>query len=332
MGLHVFQPNQQQQQQQSLPNMSPTLRSPKMGRRVLQSRSPKQSRKLSQENDKSYTPPPPPLPTTFPPSTDPPNQKDHDEEESSVKSTPHLPPPPPPPPPPGIPSVNINSSPSKGLDRVLLERNLERLLVEQSGNIVSPELEKLINSQDRCREPLDLRQLNLSLDDWQPNTVQNNGIDTPDHVSSAPDLNALESNSARKPRDKGQLSVRFESEGGTCEDYARRNTRTKNYPNRSKRHGETSGVKGKKSMMTPPENTVPIDFSSRDDDDSYCSTCSSSSSDDDDVYELPPRRAYGGVRISYVPNDALAVARRHQANARSPTKLNSQPDKNCIIS
>ena len=45
-----------------------------------------------------------------------------------------------------------------------------------------------------------------------------------------------------------------------------------------------------------------------DDERSECSTCSSSSSDSDDpyAYQLPPRRAYGGVRLSYVPNDRLA--------------------------
>ena len=45
-----------------------------------------------------------------------------------------------------------------------------------------------------------------------------------------------------------------------------------------------------------------------DDERSSCSTCSSSSSDSDDpyAYQLPPRRAYGGVRLSYVPNDRLA--------------------------
>merc|ERR1719360_428841 len=46
-----------------------------------------------------------------------------------------------------------------------------------------------------------------------------------------------------------------------------------------------------------------------------CSTCSSSSSDSDDpyAYQLPPRRAYGGVRISYVPNDRFALSHHHQA-------------------
>ena len=52
---------------------------------------------------------------------------------------------------------------------------------------------------------------------------------------------------------------------------------------------------------------------------SQCSTCSSSSSDSDDpyAYQLPPRRAYGGVRISYVPNDRFALSHRHITGRRS---------------
>lgn len=296
-----------------------------MGRRALQTRSPKQSHKLIQGSDKtSSSPPPPPLPTTLPPSDEASCIHSDQEEEASIKSSPRVPP-------PAVPAANLNLSPNKGLDRVLLERNLERLLSEQSGNIVSPELEKLLNSQDRCREPLDLTQLNLSLDDWQPITVQSNSVDATDHVSSAPELSTLESSvGGRRPRDKAQLSVRFESEGTSSskDDYGKRSGRSKYYSERGKRHGESSGVKPRRTVS---ECNVPSDFS-KDDNDSYCSTCSSSSSDDDDVYELPPRRAYGGVRISYVPNDALAVARRHQANFRSPTKTNSQQDKNCIIS
>merc|ERR1712029_1011168 len=48
-------------------------------------------------------------------------------------------------------------------------------------------------------------------------------------------------------------------------------------------------------------------------DDDVCSTCSSSSSDSDDpyAYQLPTRKAYGGVRLSYVPNDRVR-ARHHQ--------------------
>ncbi|XP_047118698.1 protein prickle-like [Schistocerca piceifrons] len=83
----------------------------------------------------------------------------------------------------------------------------------------------------------------------------------------------------------------------------------------------------------------PSSSADRDDADSYCSTCSSSSSSDEYAYELPPRRAYGGVRISYVPNDALACARRQQqassAAPKSPTKKSGaadDKDKNCTIS
>lgn len=68
-----------------------------------------------------------------------------------------------------------------------------------------------------------------------------------------------------------------------------------------------------------------------------CSTCSSSSSEDD-PYELPPRRAYGGVRISYVSNDTLAVARQRAGTLNSSggrslrRRRKHSADKNCIVS
>ena len=48
-----------------------------------------------------------------------------------------------------------------------------------------------------------------------------------------------------------------------------------------------------------------------------CPTCSSDSSSESDLddpyaYQLPPRRAYGGVRISYVPNDRFALSHSHR--------------------
>lgn len=80
----------------------------------------------------------------------------------------------------------------------------------------------------------------------------------------------------------------------------------------------------------------------RDDDDdtettrSNCSTCSSSSSDSDDfTYELPQRQVYGGVRVNYVPNDALACARKEQQQQQQfkiDQSNSSDRDKNCIIS
>jgi hypothetical protein len=58
-----------------------------------------------------------------------------------------------------------------------------------------------------------------------------------------------------------------------------------------------------------------------DDDDDSCSTCSSSSSDSDDpyAYQLPARKAYGGVRLSYVPNDRVKL------HARSQSQLQQLP-------
>jgi hypothetical protein len=58
---------------------------------------------------------------------------------------------------------------------------------------------------------------------------------------------------------------------------------------------------------------------------SLCSTCSSSSSDSDDfAYKLPQRKIYGGVRISYVPNDALACARKEQQKKQSPSQTTNK--------
>lgn len=73
-----------------------------------------------------------------------------------------------------------------------------------------------------------------------------------------------------------------------------------------------------------------------DDDLSDCSTCSSSSSDSDDpyAYQLPPRRAYGGVRISYVPNDRFAMSHRHGAgrsSLRAPVGANLRPSPSLVV-
>lgn len=68
---------------------------------------------------------------------------------------------------------------------------------------------------------------------------------------------------------------------------------------------------------------------------SVCSTCSSSSSSTEDymMYQLPQRRHYGGVRVSYVPNDALAYDRKRKPHSGSGgTTDASDKDKNCIIS
>lgn len=259
---------------------------------------------------------------------------------------------------------------ARGLDRVLLERNLERLISERSNNQChSPDLEKLLHARDRSREPLHLA--DLSLDEWQLKTNDNeieNKIkevldsqtettcteETPPHASSMPELviagssdsTPVDTNTPGSPykKGKGLLSVRFQGdneafeadEADTASVEARKFPRSRSYSGRS-RHLDT--LERRKPRKTTSEGQMASSSSSRhhdDDAESYCSTCSSSSSSDDLDYQLPPRRAYGGVRISYVPNDALACARRRQAagGPKSPNKKSAldDKDKNCVIS
>ncbi|XP_073994557.1 espinas isoform X2 [Rhodnius prolixus] len=65
-----------------------------------------------------------------------------------------------------------------------------------------------------------------------------------------------------------------------------------------------------------------------------CSTCSTSSSDDLTAYSLSPRKDTGGVRISYIPNDALACTRRKitQSTATQAVTSIKKSEDNCVIS
>lgn len=328
----------------SLPRSSPPVRSPKMGRRALQ-RSPKPIPSI----------PGTPTPSEAGTATQSECGIPHPEELASR----------------GLPGSAPQSPGGKGLDRVLLERNLERLLCERTSAQTSPDFERLLHARDRSREPLHLADLSLSLDDWQPTsetttgTKENNtdkandsSSSTTTHKSTTKESQAQETSrdgnsggettpcgsggapDSPQRRGKGSLSVRFQGdneafecdEADACTSESRRFPRSKSYSGRS-RHGDS--LERRRPKRTPSESHVSHAGSSKADDAaSYCSTCSSSSSSDDLAYELPPRRAYGGVRISYVPNDALACARRRQAaGPRSPVKKNmDEKDKNCIIS
>ncbi|EDW01573.1 GH21516 [Drosophila grimshawi] len=67
---------------------------------------------------------------------------------------------------------------------------------------------------------------------------------------------------------------------------------------------------------------------------SICSTCSSSSSSDMDdyVYRLPARKHYGGVRVAYVPNDALAYERKKKLaqTSESSNPLGAAAPGSCL--
>ncbi|XP_061720709.1 protein prickle isoform X1 [Cydia pomonella] len=129
-----------------------------------------------------------------------------------------------------------------------------------------------------------------SPEDWRPPHPVDAQVVNPGHSSSMPELTLVDGNSPRKPR--GGRTVRF------C---------------------------GDDNQAFEPDEPVRKERVRDDDASSYCSTCSSSSSSAES-YTLPTRRAYGGVRISYVPNDAVACAKRERQ------RKNAQNDKNCIIS
>ncbi|KAI8420536.1 hypothetical protein MSG28_009001 [Choristoneura fumiferana] len=134
-----------------------------------------------------------------------------------------------------------------------------------------------------------------SPEDWRPPHPIEAQVVTPGHSTSMPELTLVDGKgSPRKPR--GGRTVRF------CGD-----------DNQAFEPDEPVRREREKEKL-------------RDDDaSSYCSTCSSSSSSAES-YTLPTRRAYGGVRISYVPNDTIACAKRERQ------RKNAQQDKNCIIS
>lgn len=356
----------------SLPRSSPPVRSPKMGRRALQ-RSPKPS---------------PSIPGTPTPS----EVLSGSQSECGMPQSEDL------------ANRGLHTAPQspggKGLDRVLLERNLERLLCERNTTqTTSPDLERLLHARDRSREPLHLADLALSLDDWQTSPAPTERDDSlndsykdtykdsykdsytdsykdsfkdpfkKDNINESyvnqsatvtssvatslpPEVENLNSGNTTpcervstpespQRKCKGSLSVRFQGdneafeadEADTCTSETRRFPRSRSYSGRS-RHGDSMERRRPKKTTSESQMVPGSSRQTEDDTISYCSTCSSSSSSDDLAYQLPPRRAYGGVRISYVPNDALACARRKQASGpRSPVKKQlDDKEKNCIIS
>ncbi|XP_026683157.1 protein prickle-like [Diaphorina citri] len=101
-------------------------------------------------------------------------------------------------------------------------------------------------------------------------------------------------------------------------------------------HRDRGGGGGGVYQSQPSTSTSSSHFPSpgRNEGGGGCSTCSSSSSssgeEEEDLYRLPRRKAYyGGVRVSYVPNDAVLVARR--AAAKHGTDQTAGEDK-CVIS
>ena len=292
-----------------------------------------------------------------------------------------------------------------GLDRLVLERSLGRLLAEQGINLLkevaansSPgTLETLLQNKDILsgasrRQPLDLSALSdLNIDALLAAHEGSKGNSTPIHASmpdlsqhgessgssspihtSSPSEPPRKSSLSSRHKDRHNRSVRFDpAQVGTVDSHHKSESRIRDMSDsssssgsaptalempteRKSRHRHNARRKHRDSgafprsrsysgSSVPSNDQGPRKIPSASgleaaewDNESICSTCSSSSSDEFD-YELPPRRAYGGVRISYVPNDALAYARRQANTTQGPSSPSSrkrflEKEKNCIIS
>ncbi|KAL0108349.1 hypothetical protein PUN28_015112 [Cardiocondyla obscurior] len=263
----------------------------------------------------------------------------------------------------GAEELTSSGSRPSGLDRVLLERNLERLLQERGSNADEncSELGRLMQARDR--EPL--------------RCVQNC---TPTHASSMPELpppprsssgasaststaGVLTQEPATSPASAGvgagasqtdpptptSRRVRFQgdldvNDHGATSRIPLSPTNDRNSssspsptslsrPNVSRsRSLQPEEVASTSTWGTPGTSRSRLDGED-DDVESCCSTCSSSSSSDEAAaYALPPRRAYGGVRISYVPNDAVACARKRAPASSSSSNQAQRDTEKCVIS
>ncbi|KAI5707430.1 hypothetical protein M8J77_002443 [Diaphorina citri] len=183
--------------------------------------------------------------------------------------------------------------------------------------------------------------------------------DSDDVSSSMPELNGHRKRQDGKKKDR---SVRFqveenegeETEEGEMSEEEEEEEEVEPAPSRGRHgkkhsgntprgsssykhsHRDRGGGGGGVYQSQPSTSTSSSHFPSpgRNEGGGGCSTCSSSSSssgeEEEDLYRLPRRKAYyGGVRVSYVPNDAVLVARR--AAAKHGTDQAAGEDK-CVIS
>ena len=186
-------------------------------------------------------------------------------------------------------------------------------------------------------------------------TSSTNSVSSSQQITSPQQPESLSSYPVQQQtkRNKSSLSVRFKGDNEAFEpdddvlnandNPTDPNTSKIKVSSKSRKSGSKNSIESPQpphstnsNSLEKPKNQELYHHHSNEDVQDYCSTCSSSSSSDDDAaYELPPRRAYGGVRISYVPNDSLTCARRKHNfnNLMSPTKKSfDDKDKSCILS
>lgn len=266
----------------------------------------------------------------------------------------------------------------KGLDRGLLERNLEKLLVERTTEMHEEQLpsdevdkmseaakeETVIDMMDLVKaidqatqfppplkaatEHLKLNLMTTSVTSSMPElsatqehiVAQSQCATTPEDLPT-PEMSELKRTESQiilpKPTPI-KKEVRFET------DYQDSLPRTRSYSgrNRGNRGRRSNGSKRRhrkysagstraheNKRIVSPSTSSHMANHDEDSDASNCSTCSSSSSSSDEkMYELPQRRTHLGRRV--VPNDALACAR--QRKQQQQHDLTDKDNKNCIIS
>ncbi|XP_076623297.1 uncharacterized protein LOC143342877 isoform X2 [Colletes latitarsis] len=278
----------------------------------------------------------------------------------------------------GFPSSGSRPS---GLDRVLLERNLERLLQERSSHPEEnrSELGRLMQARDR--EPLRCVQNCApshasSMPELPPPPRPSSGASASASTSTSPGVVVIAGgvgtlsggNLAQDPATSPtnliiaqtdpptptSRRVRFQGDID-ANDYAGTSSRVPLSPTNDRNSSSSpspspaslSRTNVSRSRSLQPEEVASTSsawgtagssksrMDGEDEDaESCCSTCSSSSSSDEAAaYALPPRRAYGGVRISYVPNDAVACARKRGPTSSSPSSNQPQRDtEKCVVS
>ncbi|KAM0724711.1 Protein prickle [Formica fusca] len=267
----------------------------------------------------------------------------------------------------GIPSSGSRPS---GLDRVLLERNLERLLQERGSHPEEnrSELGRLMQARDR--EPLRCIQNcspshASSMPELPPPPRPSSGASVSASTSTAGAASAvvLAQESAMSPVSPGiganqtdpptptSRRVRFQGDLDVNDHGAtsriplspmndRNSSSSPSPPPMSLSRTNVSRSRSLQPDEVASTSTWGTAGTSRsridgedDDVESCCSTCSSSSSSDEAAaYALPPRRAYGGVRISYVPNDAVACARKRAPPSSSSSNQAQRDTEKCVVS
>ncbi|XP_020289713.1 protein prickle-like [Pseudomyrmex gracilis] len=270
----------------------------------------------------------------------------------------------------GTESLTSSGSRPSGLDRVLLERNLERLLQERGSHSDENrgELGRLMQARDR--EPLRCVQTNTpshasSMPELPPPrpssgasasmSISTGGVAAPggmltEEATTSP-VNPGLGTSQTDPPTPTSRRVRFQGDldvndhGATSRiplspSNDHNSSSSSSPPPVSLSKTNVSRSRSLQSDEAASTSAWGIASTSRsrmdgedDDIESCCSTCSSSSSSDEAAaYALPPRRAYGGVRISYVPNDAVACARKRTPASTSSSNQAQRDTEKCVIS